>query len=419
MSEPLPRYLSLDVLRGIAILGTLATNIWIFTNPEGLVGYLNGTAAADGVWGWTEKVLQQLAQGKFLGLLTLMFGIGLAIQQRSATRAGRPWPGGYPWRAALLFADGVVHYLLVVEFDVLMGYAVTGLVVAFVLASSERAQRRWMIWAATVHLGLLTLGSLALAAQPAPTDPAPLDPNPYADGSWWDLVAFRVDNVVAFRIEPIFIFALSIALFLLGARLFRAGVLAPEGAGIRRRLMILGLGVAAPVDFVTGVFGGDAGLLVARYGTAPIVSLGLLALVAEFYCRRPRIGFCGSRLADVGRMALSGYVLQNIVASVLCYGWGLGIAARLSPDARVPATVGIYLGVCTVVIIAAHLWLRRFRRGPVEWLWHRSYLLLSGDGRGRTGPDAAEGSALDPALQVAVGADPAEHQAHPVRRPVR
>ncbi|MET4612686.1 uncharacterized protein ABIC28_003679 [Rhodococcus sp. PvR044] len=420
MAEPLPRYPSLDVLRGIAILGTLATNIWIFTNPEGLVGYLNGTAAAAGGWGWVEKVLQQLAQGKFLGLLTLMFGIGLAIQQRSALRAGRPWPGKYPWRAALLFVDGVVHYLLVVEFDVLMGYAVTGLVVAFVLASSERAQRRWMIWAAVIHLVLLTLGALAFAAQPPRPDPPPLDPNPYADGSWWDLVLFRIDNMVVFRIEPVFIFALSIALFLLGARLFRAGVLAPAGSGLRRRLMILGLGIALPIDLATGMLGGDAGLLVARYGTAPLVSLGLLALVAEFYCRRPRVGTVGVRLADVGRMALSSYVLQNLLASALCYGWGLGLAARLSPDARVPATVAIYLGVAAAVIAAAHLWLRRFQRGPVEWLWHRSYLLLAGDGRvGRSGAGTPTTSVVDPALEVGVGTDSAEHQADSAGRPVR
>ena len=32
------RFAALDVLRGIAILGTFATNVWIFTHPEGLAG---------------------------------------------------------------------------------------------------------------------------------------------------------------------------------------------------------------------------------------------------------------------------------------------------------------------------------------------------------------------------------------------
>ena len=89
------RLQSLDVLRGIAILGTLGTNIWIFTHPEGLVGYLSGTPDSD--WRTLEVVLQFLAQGKFLGLLTVMFGIGLALQQRSALRAGLRWRGHPLW----------------------------------------------------------------------------------------------------------------------------------------------------------------------------------------------------------------------------------------------------------------------------------------------------------------------------------
>ncbi|MGI9209466.1 MAG: DUF418 domain-containing protein, partial [Rhodococcus sp. (in: high G+C Gram-positive bacteria)] len=67
-----PRYAVLDVLRGVAILGTLGTNIWIFTNVEGLVGYINGTGRATGSWSFVQDVLQQVTQGKFLGLLTIM-----------------------------------------------------------------------------------------------------------------------------------------------------------------------------------------------------------------------------------------------------------------------------------------------------------------------------------------------------------
>jgi uncharacterized protein len=126
------------------------------------------------------------------------------------------------------------------------------------------------------------------------------------------------------------------------------------------------------------VSGGTAGLLVARYGTAPLVALGLLALVVEVVGRRERLGAPGRRLAEVGRMALSSYVLQNLVTSALCYGWGLGLASRLDPGVRVPATVGVYLVVVTVVVAFAHLWLRRFDRGPVEWLWNSSYRALTG-----------------------------------------
>ncbi|MBB5917059.1 uncharacterized protein BJY24_005971 [Nocardia transvalensis] len=373
---------ALDVLRGIAILGTLGTNIWILTDPQGLIGYLEDFGAPADAWQWTERVLQQLAQGKFLGLLTLMFGIGLAIQQRSAVRGGRPWPGTYPWRAGLLFLDGLLNFLFVAEFDVLMGYAVTGAVVAYILATSERAQRRWLLIAAGVHTAMLTLiavGMTLAAAQgdsSASTGSPTLDPNPYADGSFWDLVVFRATHAGIFRLEPIFVFPMSIALFLLGVRLFRAGLFEPAGRRLRRRLMALGFAVGAPLDLALGLANGNL-VLITRYGTAPLVALGILALVAEFYVGRTRAGFVGRRFAEIGRMALSCYILQNLVASALCYGWGLGLAAQVEPDARVPFTAAVYLVVCVTMLIFAHLWLRIFDRGPVEWLWHTSYRAIT------------------------------------------
>ncbi|MGW0050011.1 DUF418 domain-containing protein [Nocardia cyriacigeorgica] len=376
------RVVALDVLRGIAILGTLGTNIWILTDPEGIIGYINrlGAPVEDG-WGWAERVLQQFAQGKYLGLLTIMFGIGLAIQQSSAQRAGGRWPGKYPIRAGLLLLDGLLNFLLIAEFDVLMGYALTGLVVAYLLATSERAQRRWLIVQASIHVSMLTLLAVAMTADGggSVSDSEPLNPNPYADGSFWDLVLFRMENALGFRLETIFIFPMSIALFLLGARLYRAGVFAPEGARLRKRLMILGFGVAAPADLLLGVFVGGDVVLITRYGIAPFVSLGILALVAHFYLHRPRTGFVGTRLSEVGRTALSCYILQNLVASIICYGWGFGLAARFSPDARVPFTVAVYLVVALVIVCFAHLWLRRFDRGPVEWLWNVTYRRLAGE----------------------------------------
>lgn len=380
------RLIALDVLRGIAILGTLGTNIWILTDPEGMIGYLErlSTAPAD-AWVWAEKVLQQITQGKFLGLLTLMFGVGLAIQQASAQRDGRWWPGAYPWRAGLLFLDGLLNFLFIAEFDVLMGYAVSALIVAYVLAHGPRARRRRLIGAAGIHLAILTLLAFATAAGPQgdSTGSGPLRPNPYADGSFWDLVVFRLQNAGGFRLEPVMILPMTIALFLIGARLYGAGVFAPEGARLRHRLMIVGFGVAMPVDLLGGVFCGGMSanvILLLRYGVAPFVSLAILALVAEFYLCRPRVAFLGRRMAEVGRTALSCYILQNLVGSLLCYGWGFGLAARYTPDARVPFTIAIYLTVVVIITAFAHLWLRYFERGPVEWLWHAGYRRLAGSG---------------------------------------
>jgi uncharacterized protein len=66
-------------------------------------------------------------------------------------------------------------------------------------------------------------------------------------------------------------------------------------------------------------------------------------------------------------------MFQSLLASALCYGWGLGLAAMVPAEQRVPATVAIYLVVAAVTMTFAHLWLRRFDRGPVESPWNSTY----------------------------------------------
>lgn len=377
---PHDRLTVLDVLRGIAILGTLGTNIWIFMYPGGLLGYLDtGWGQSDGMH-WGVLALQQLTQGKFLGLLALMFGMGIALQQRSAIAAGIRWPGPYLVRAALLFVDGVLNYLFVVEFDVLMGYAITSVAVAFMLRLGARGRTVWLAVAAGVHLMLLGLIVLVLAIFDGDMSSGAAAA---AGSGWWDMVRSRIEHFWLFREEMFFIAPMSVALFLLGARLLEAGVFEARGARLRRGLMVLGLGIAWPIDMALGVFGGDAGIMAGRYGTAPFVALGLLAAVADVFHRRPQPGVLGRRLAEVGRMALSGYVLQNLIASFLCYDWGLGLARRVPEAWSVPATVGIYLLVVACVMLFAHVWQRHAKRGPLEWLWHASYLRLAGHARSK------------------------------------
>ena len=227
---PHDRLTVLDVLRGIAILGTLGTNIWIFMYPGGLLGYLEtGWGQSDGTH-WGTLALQQLTQGKFLGLLALMFGMGIALQQRSAIATGIRWPGPYLVRAALLFVDGVLNYLFVVEFDVLMGYALTSVVVAFMLRLGSRGRTAWLAFATAVHFLFLGLIVLALAIFGGDISSGT---TAAASTGWWDMVRSRIDNVWLFREEMFFIAPMSVALFLLGARLLDAGVFEARGARLR------------------------------------------------------------------------------------------------------------------------------------------------------------------------------------------
>ncbi|QHF23743.1 DUF418 domain-containing protein [Rathayibacter sp. VKM Ac-2804] len=370
-SEAGPRIDSLDVIRGVAIIGTLGTNIWLFSHPWGLLGLLTEPVTA-GTWPGertAQLLLMALAQGKFLALLSLTFGIGLAIQHASAVRRGRRWPGRYLWRATLLLLDGAVNYVLIAEFDVLMGYAVTGAVVAGLLLTRPRVQCRTVILLGALHVLLISALVALVATQPDSTGQGPTGRSPYADASFLGLALFRLQNAGPFRAEPVLIGFLSLAMFLLGAQLLRAGLFAREGWSLRRRLMILGA-VAAPADLALGLTGSAAGLLAERYLVPPLVALGLLALLAELGRRRGGTSWISRRAREVGRVALSAYLLQNLLAGALFYGWGLGLAETTAPW-RVPVTIGAFVLVAAVVVLAAHLWLRRFPLGPVEWLWRR------------------------------------------------
>ncbi|MBW0115318.1 DUF418 domain-containing protein [Pseudonocardia abyssalis] len=356
---------ALDVLRGVAILGTLASNVWLFTAVGGPAALLKGGVdATDAV----RTALITLSNGKFLALLTLLFGVGLEIQYGSAVRRGVPWPGRYPVRAAILFVEGLLHYLLVFEFDVLMGYAITSLLVAHLIGRSDRVVRAWM-WGSGSVFAVVLLGVTALLVTAPPTTasvPVPAG----STASWTAQVAERVTGFALFRAELLLIVPSAAVLFLLGSRLLRAGAFDAGGTRLRRRLAVAGLGVGVPINALTAL-AGPGWVLVDRYLVPPLVALGLLGAITELVARtRGGVLRCG--LAAVGRTALSCYVLQNALAAALCFDWGLGLATRFT-DARPWWVVGLWAGISLVLLLAAPAWLRRFPRGPVELLTHHLY----------------------------------------------
>jgi len=361
---------ALDVLRGVAIAGTLGTNIWIFTSPGGPAAVMT----ALGSQGALETFLRFLTNGKFLALLTLLFGVGLELQFRSAARRGTPWPGRYLWRAALLFTEGLIHYVLIFEFDVLMGYALTAVVVAYLIGRSDRVVTAWMAVVGSLFVVLVGLGTAALLAAPSAGTAAP--PTLFAEGSYLEQVAARIQLFARYRAEIALIVPLAVVLFLLGSRLMRAGVFegSGRGAALRRRLMAAGLGLALPLNLLTS-FAGPGWFLVDRYLLPPLVALGMLGLIINVTRGMSAApGPLRRGLRDVGRTALSCYVFQNLVASVLCYGWGLGLAARL--DGLRPWWVPVaWLGICALFMALSTLWLRHFDRGPLEAAWQWAYTL--------------------------------------------
>ncbi|WP_367130015.1 DUF418 domain-containing protein [Saccharothrix sp. HUAS TT1] len=367
------RIAALDVLRGVAILGTFGTNVWVFTHPQGALGFLTdfGSGVGADAGEAVESLLQLLTNGKFLGLLSIMFGVGLAIQHGSAVRRGQRWPGWYLWRSALLLFEGLLHYVLVFEFDVLMFYAVVSVLVAFLVGRGRRVQTWWMVAMGAVNVAVVGLITVALLAGGATVGDPGFVP---ATDSWWGGVLARVEHFALFRSEGFLVLPLSAVLFLAGARLFKAGALedSARGALIQRRLVVWGLGVGVPLNVATTLAGADW-FAVDRYVCAPLVAFGLLGGITALVNRmRAEPGVLRGGLTAVGRSALSCYVGQNLIASALCYQWGLGLAQRWG-NSGAWFTVGVWLVVSALLVAGASWWMRRFARGPVEAVWDFAY----------------------------------------------
>jgi uncharacterized protein len=387
-ARDLRRVPSLDVIRGLAILGTLASNIWIFTSIGSHDGALGRGLSGGGLT--FDRVVHALTgtlvDGRFLALLSIVFGIGMAILFETAGRREQRWPLRYWWRCLILLLDGLIHYLLVVEFDVLMGYAVISAVVAPVLLLS----RRWIVVVAVVaglvHLGAETYRVVGFSRLAADVEGGPerLLDDPRVEqflavmngGSYLAQVEQRVDVFWEARMEAFIIMPpLTATLMLVGVLLWRAGIFDDTERAhlLQRRSAVWGLGMGlplalAPLALETVLDPFDPALMalssLGRYTVAPVMALGYLGLALILLRGRMSSGWLARRVAEIGRTALSCYMLQNVIASVAFYNWGLG----LGPLGVAGSLVALVVISCLLGLLA-HLWLRRFASGPFEAVW--------------------------------------------------
>ncbi|AXI10994.1 hypothetical protein CUC15_19595 [Oceanobacillus zhaokaii] len=363
----------LDILRGIAVLGTLGTNIWIFGHLGDLT-YI--TTFNYSGWWETEDLFRMivlfLVNGKLLGLLTIMFGVGMELKYQQAIRQGKAWPRVYIWTAIFLIIEGFIHYTLVMEYDILMSYGVTAIFVVFIIKRGERFIKRIMIIIGSVHaaviLFLLAVGLLANISVGSFGDVVSL----YHGGSWLEQVQYRLSNFLPLRIEAIFIIPMNIFLFLLGVLLMRSGVFSPDEDGKRQRnkLFKLGIFLGLPLNMLIFIPGGAFDLPV-RYLFAPLLSLGYISFISIMveYCKWE---WLWRSLENVGKMSLSCYLMQNIISSIIFYGWGLALGGK----AGSLTIIMLILIISLLQILFAAIWLRTFRAGPMEFIRQRTVKAL-------------------------------------------
>lgn len=375
----------LDVIRGFALFGVMLINLYghaEFAIPESVLAGL-ATAPVDRPLGW---ILGVFMEGKAQALFSMLFGFGFAMFLSRAEARGADGMKLYLRRLAILLVIGFVHAVAVFFGDILHIYALT----AFILILFRRAPDRLLL-AGGLALSLLAglVMTLHLAWAEAATGATPALVAAFEAGLERRWVAFMAGDYPAYVVELfrgmgaewfLSVFAWSyigtvLGRFLMGYWLFRKGWLlrpADHAAGFRRwapRLLVAGLALSL-TDVAIGASGFEPGVaaqvaleILHRAGQLTLAlgyGAGLVVLMQGGRARRLLSG-----LGDVGRMALTNYLMQSLVYLFVFYGFGLGLMRY----GGALTCLGIAVVTFALQIAFSRWWLARFRFGPLEWLW--------------------------------------------------
>ena len=387
------RIASLDVLRGFALLGILLVNIAAFSMPS--AAYFDPTAWGDfsGINRWVWAGMHVLADMKFMAIFSMLFGAGVVLMSQRCEASGRSAAALHYRRIFWLLVFGVMHAYLLWYGDILVWYAMCGVVVFLFRKLSP-------VW--LIILGLLSIGltsgimfAVGFSAEHWPDEVreeivSELKPGPKTlqhevdvyRGNWLGQLELRVPQSLELHTSTFLMWAAWRVggLMLLGMALFKLGVF----SAARSRafyLTLLALGVLVGIPVVSwGAFQNFANDWQApeffflgmqfNYWASLLVSLGWVGAVM-LVCQSDRFTWLKTSLAAVGQMALSNYILQTLICTTIFYGHGLAFFGSVERTGQLAIVLAIWL----LQLIISPLWLRHFRFGPLEWLW-RSLVYL-------------------------------------------
>lgn len=386
---------SLDVMRGIALLGIFIMNMPGFSSsffmPEAVAREKMDDAGAldSAVFLFNGALLE----GKFNGLFTLLFGMGLALQLSRLSGDGAQ--AVMARRLAVLFGFGVLHTALLWGGDVLHIYAVLGVVLWAVHRWSAKALLALaltLLLAQFAH-GLIMAQHWSLASYEAEQNFLSglyaLDNAVYGSGPWWQGVQLRLQETLGFYTHeflwpPSSWFWLALlTTAVLGLWVQRRGSLTHDGA------MGLWLASSSGLKGLSVLFILALGLWLASaelgsehdttQAPTPAVMLGwmlgdthrvlMVLCYAGFilrWCQGSTAQGLRQALSRVGRMPLSMYLMQSLMGTFIFHGWGLGYWDAVGPAASTALAVALFVAV---QVPLARWWLARHELGPAEALW--------------------------------------------------
>ena len=402
----------IDIIRGVAVLGIATMNIPEMAYPEDLVLDFYATDPGKGLDYWTAMVLEIVFAGKMRGLFTLLFGVSsvLILQKLENKHGGNTGNSAYFRRLAWLLGFGLVNaYVFLWWGDVLVKYALLGIALFYF----RKASKAVLAVAMLLCLGMLILQPLAeyremvdlrdeyLAVQSEQASGRSPDPGDLETVDEWqqsladmrpdqDYVDHEVEiksgqysgifldnasraleeQTVIFYLEDLWDMGLYM---LLGMVMFQAGFFT---GGIRRGVLIaiavsgIGSGLLVHSWMNLGLYRNFLDPVQSRYflifdelGRLPLV-LGYLSLIVLVFSV-PQSRRVGAWMAATGRLALSNYLLQSVIAGFIFYGFGLAMFNQLS---RIDIVLVVVL-IWAFQVIFSLLWTTYFLQGPFEWLW--------------------------------------------------
>lgn len=396
MPESQSRYITLDAMRGFAVMGILAMNIIGFSMPEW--AYI--TPAAYGGETFADRVAWLFSfvfvDGKMRGLFSLLFGASMMLIIERATEKGENPARVHYLRMIWLALFGLLHYFFIWFGDILFLYAVVGMI-AFLFRdwAAERLVKSalWIFAAGLVFWGLQFgglqmiqyLGTQPDAATGWSQQYREIRASPEFDydiagqialhrGGYWEIVSAKFANWG----EPFGTVLMSIGetlpLMMVGMAMHKSGFITRGWAQSDYRRWVWQLvpwGV-----LLTGMLA----LWMMQMQYDPITSLAVFFLWGAIPRLMLTIGYAAllillinrfeghvmvTRLAAAGRAAFSNYLGTSIVMTTLFYGYGIGLYGEVSRS-------GLWLfviGAWVVMLSWPKPWLMRFHYGPLEWLW--------------------------------------------------
>ena len=377
------RIRSLDVLRGVGVLGMLAVHIQLFAFP--MLARWNPTAYGDfqGVNWWVWLATSVLADGKFIAIFAMLLGVSIVMLPGRAAEGAIPVWRTHVLRMAALLVLGLLHAYLLWYGDMLVALALCGAVVFL----ARRLSPRWLLVLGGLTFAAGSVLTLTLAWSLAQGPPDAL-------AAWRDLYTPRRVNIVveinqyqagwaeqmrhrvpaAWEIQTshfvTYLFWQMTGLMLLGMALYKLDVLSAArsrafylrmgalGFGAGTLLISLGLWRSVAMKWELLDFALVSQQL--QYWGNLLVALGWTALVM-LLCQR---GWQLRPVAAVGRMALSNYLLQTLICTTIFYGHGLGLFGQVERAGQFL----IVLGVWAFQLLGSSAWLGYFALGPVEWV---------------------------------------------------